>query len=134
MKNYIFGRFPRIRGVILLLFVLAITPAFVAAWIAFQEGAEQERDMTIRDFEEILVNSPGNIDIIDLSIFSGRIRAAEVREQDILLPTGTNNVQPPEDCFSQFGELQNPKRFEVCVAYFKSSQFEQVEHLYFYID
>ena len=48
MKNYILGRFPRIRGVILSLFLLAITPAFVAAWIAFQEGAEQDRDTTIR--------------------------------------------------------------------------------------
>ena len=134
MKNYILGRFPRIRGVILSLFVLAITPAFVAAWIAFQEGAEQDRDMTISDFEEILVNSPSTIDIIDLNIHSGRIRAAQVREQDILLPAGTNNVQPPEDCFSQYGELQNPKRFEVCVAYFKSNPLEQVEHLYFYID
>jgi hypothetical protein len=116
MKKNILGRFPRIRGVILSLFILAITPAFVAAWIAFQQGAEQDRDMTIGDFEEILINSPGSIDIVDLSIHSGRIRAAQVREQDIVLPTGTNNVQPPEDCFSQFGELQNPKRFELCVA------------------
>jgi len=134
MKNFILGRFPRLRGVIVSLFVLAITPAFVAAWIAFQEGAVQERDTTIGDFEEILVDSSSTIDIVDLSIHSGRIRAAKVREQDIFLPPSTNNVQPPEDCFSQFGELQNPKRFEICVAYFESQQSDVVEHLYFYID
>jgi len=134
MKNYILGRFPRIRGVILSLFILAITPAFVAAWIAFQEGEVQDRDTKIGDFEEILVDSSNTTDIIDLSIHSRRIRAAQVREQDILLPPNTNNVQPPEDCFSQYGELQNPKRFEICVAYFKSRESQVVEDIYFYID
>jgi len=134
MKNYILGRFPRIRGVILSLFILAITPAFVAAWIAFQEGAEQDRDTTISDFEEILVDPTNTIDLVDLNIHSGRIRAAQVREQDVFPSPTTNNVQPPEDCFSQFGELQNPKRFEICVAYFKSQESDVVEHLYFYID
>ena len=134
MKNYILGRFPRIRGVILSLFILAVTPAFVAAWIAFQEGAVQDRDTMIGGFGEILVGSPSTIDIVDLNIHSGSIRAAQVREQDIYLPPSTNNVQPPEDCFSQFGELQNPKRFEICVAYFKSQETDLVEQLYFYID
>lgn len=134
MKNYILGRFPRIRGVILSLFILATTPAFVAAWIAFQEGAVQDRDTTIGDFEEILANSPNAIDIVNLNIHSGRIRAAQVREQDIFLPPNTNNVQPPEDCFLQFGEPQNPKRFEICLAYFKSQETNVVDHLYFYID
>ncbi len=134
MKNYILGRFPRIRGVILSLFILAITPAFAAAWIAFQEGAVQDRDTAISDFEKILVDPSNTIDIVDLNIHSRRIRAALVREQDIFLPPSTNNVQPPEDCFSQFGELQNPKRFEICVAYFKAQETDIVEHLYFYID
>lgn len=134
MKNYILGRFPRIRGVILSLFILAITPAFVAAWIAFQQGAVQVRDTTTSDFEEILVDPSNTTDIVDLNIHSGRMRAALVQEQDIFLPQSNNNVQPPEDCFQQFGQIQNPKRFEICVAYFKSQQTDVVDHLYFYID
>ena len=97
MKKFVLGRFPRIREVIILLFILAITPAFVAAWIAFQEGAVQVRDTKVGDFEEILVNSP---DIIDLNIHSGRIRAALVERQEISWPQSSNssdNVQPPED-------------------------------------
>lgn len=131
MKKFILGRFPRIREVIILLFMLAITPAFVAAWIAFQEGAVQVRDTKIGDFEEILVNSS---DIMSLNIHSGRIRAALVGRQEISWPQSSDNVQPPEDCFSQFGELRNRKRFEICVAYFKSQETNLVDHLYFYID
>ncbi len=131
MKKFILGRFPRIRELIILLFIFAITPAFVAAWIAFQEGAVQVRDAKIGDFEEVLIDSPN---IMNLNIHNGRIRAALVGRQEISWPQSSDNVQPPEDCFLQFGDLRNRKRLEICVAYYKSQELNQVDHLYFYID
>ncbi len=134
MKKFILGRFPRIRGVIILLFVLAITPAFVAAWIAFQQSAVQVRDAKVGDFEEVLGD---NLELLNLNLHSDRIRAALVSRQEISWPQSSDqggNVQPPEDCFKQYGDPRNPKRFEICAAYFKNSADRTVDHLYFYID
>ncbi|MBM88597.1 MAG: hypothetical protein CMQ41_09500 [Gammaproteobacteria bacterium] len=133
MKNYLFGRFPRLRGVIILLFILSITPAFFAGWMAFQQTDAEDRDAKITDIYELLVSKENPIEIVDLNLHSGRIRAARVRNQDIIQTDSNTNVQPPEDCFQQFGELRNPKRFEICVAYFVTPQ-SNVDHLYFYID
>ncbi|MDD9889893.1 MAG: HAMP domain-containing sensor histidine kinase [Gammaproteobacteria bacterium] len=133
MKSYLLGRFPRLRGVIILLFILSITPAFFAAWMAFQQTETEDRDTKIADIHQLLEDEANPIDIVDLNLHRGRIRAARVRQQDIIQPAANDNVQPPEDCFQQFGELQNPKRFEICVAYFISQQ-GNVDHLYFYID
>ena len=133
MKSYLLGRFPRLRGVIILLFILSITPAFFAAWMAFQQTEAEDRDAKIADFQQLLFDEANPIDIVDLNLHSGRIRAARVRPQDISLHGANTNVQPSEDCFQQFGELQNPKRFEICVAYFVSME-RNVDHLFFYID
>ncbi|NKB32517.1 MAG: hypothetical protein GKR91_05405 [Pseudomonadales bacterium] len=133
MKSYLLGRFPRLRGVIILLFILSITPAFFAAWMAFQQTETEDRDTKITDFQQLLFDESNPIDIVDLNLHSGRIRAARVSQQNISQPRSDANLQPPEDCFQQFGELQNPKRFEICVAYFISPE-RNVDHLYFYID
>lgn len=133
MRSYLLGRFPRLRGVIILLFVLSITPAFFAAWMAFQQTEVEDRDTKISDFQQLLFDETNPIDIVDLNLHSGLIRAARVRAQNVSEPGSDANVQPPEDCFQQFGELQNPKRFEICVAYIESAA-RNVDHLYFYID
>ena len=133
MNSYLLGRFPRLRGVIILLFMLSITPAFFAAWMAFQQTEAEDRDAKIADFQQLLFDEANPIDIVDLNLHSGRIRAARVRPQDISLHGANTNVQPSEDCFQQFGELQNPKRFEICVAYFVSME-RNVDHRFFYID
>ena len=134
MRSYLLGRFPRLRGVIILLFILSITPAFFAAWMAFQQTEAEDRDAKIADFQQLIFDESNPIDIVDLNLHSGRIRAAKVRQQDISQFQTDANVQPPEDCFQQFGELQNQKRFEICVAYFVSRTRNTVDHLYFYID
>jgi signal transduction histidine kinase len=134
MRSYLLGRFPRLRGVIILLFILSITPAFFAAWMAFQQTEAEDRDAKIADFQQLIFDESNPIDIVDLNLHSGRIRAARVSQQDISQLQTDANVQPPEDCFQQFGELQNQKRFEICVAYFVSQTRGTVDHLYFYID
>ena len=94
MKSYLLGRFPRLRGVIILLFILSITPAFFAAWMAFQQTEAEDRDAKIADFQQLLFDESNPIDIVDLNLHSGRIRAARVRPQDISLHGANNNVQP----------------------------------------
>lgn len=129
MKNHILGRFPLVRGTIILLALFSISPIFVAGLISLQEEKTENQIAKVSNFATALHDS--SINAFDLRIGGGVLRPVSVDPALISWNEGANNIQPPPDCFLQYGDSENAQRFEICVAYPK---VEAVEHLYVYLD
>lgn len=129
MQNTILGRFPLVRGTIILLAIFSVSPVIVAGLISLQEERVENQIAKVSSFADEL-NSAA-VDALDLRIGGGKLRPASVDPELVSWGEMSENSQPPPDCFLQYGDRENVRRMEICVAY---PDFERVEHLYFYID